>query len=70
MNSKRQLPQYALACEAMNDTDMVGNDTSTAQPYVKMISDENQRLGLLVERILQSATLERGEKSSYEKNGF
>ena len=26
-----------------------------------MISDENQRLGLLVERILQSATLERGE---------
>ncbi|MEJ6776935.1 MAG: HAMP domain-containing sensor histidine kinase [Crocinitomicaceae bacterium] len=58
---KTPISTISLACEAMNDSDMVGNNTSTAKPYVNMISDENQRLGLLVERILQSATLERGE---------
>lgn len=58
---KTPISTISLACEAMNDTDMVGNDTSSAQPYIKMINDENKRLELLVERILQSATLDRGE---------
>lgn len=58
---KTPISTISLACEAMNDSDMVGNDTSTVKPYVSMINDENKRLGLLVERILQSATLDRGE---------
>lgn len=59
---KTPISTISLACQAMSDSDMMGNyDQSTTQPYVKMISDENQRLSLLVERILQSATLEKGE---------
>lgn len=58
---KTPISTISLACEAMNDSDMVGSDTSSVSPYVNMINDENKRLGLLVERILQSATLDRGE---------
>lgn len=50
----------SLACEAMNDPDMMANPDSS-KPFVKMINDENRRLSVLVERILQSATLERGD---------
>ena len=50
----------SLACEAINDPDMMSNPES-AKPFVKMINDENRRLSVLVERILQSATLERGD---------
>ena len=50
----------SLACEAMNDADMIGSGNTNVQPYVKMITDENQRLSLLVERILQSASLDKG----------
>ena len=57
---KTPISTISLACEAMRDPDMVGQQTSV-QPYVKMIDDENKRLSLLVERILQSATLDRGE---------
>ncbi|MDX2362495.1 MAG: HAMP domain-containing sensor histidine kinase [Crocinitomicaceae bacterium] len=51
----------SLACEAMNDTDMVSKQEDAVQPYIKMINEENKRLSLLVERILQSATLDKGE---------
>ncbi len=51
----------SLACEAMNDKDMIGSDSTSVQPYVKMINDENNRLSLLVERILQSASLDKGD---------
>lgn len=50
----------SLACEAMNDSDMM-RDPDASKPFVKMINDENKRLSVLVERILQSATLERGD---------
>jgi two-component system phosphate regulon sensor histidine kinase PhoR len=57
---KTPISTISLACEAMSDTDMVksGDDV---KPYVKMIRDENGRLSTLVERILQSAVLEKGE---------
>ena len=58
---KTPISTISLACQAMNDTDMVGNEIGTTAPYVKMIGDENKRLSVLVERILQSAILERGE---------
>lgn len=58
---KTPISTISLACQAMNDSDMTTGDASSVQPYVKMINDENQRLSLLVERILQSATLDRGE---------
>ena len=58
---KTPISTISLACEAMNDSDMIGEETTSIQPYVKMINDENKRLGILVERILQSASLEKKE---------
>lgn len=57
---KTPISTISLACEAMSDPDMVKDGTSVT-PYVKMIYDENKRLSLLVERILQSAVIDRGE---------
>ena len=50
----------SLACQAMDDPDM-GAVSSTTTPYVKMIREENSRLGILVDAILQSNTIEKGE---------
>jgi len=58
---KTPISTISLACEAMSDQDMIKQGTSEIAPYVKMINEENKRLGLLVERILQSAVLDRGE---------
>jgi two-component system phosphate regulon sensor histidine kinase PhoR len=57
---KTPISTISLACEAMNDEGMMGQTINQTRPYVKMIDDENKRLGLLVERILQSAVLDRG----------
>lgn len=51
----------SLACQAMNDPDMMGEGAAQAQPFVKMIADENNRLGTLVDGILQSNTIEKGD---------
>lgn len=58
---KTPISTISLACQAMNDPDMAGNGIETIKPYVKMINDENQRLSLLVERILQSAIMDKGD---------
>ena len=59
---KTPISTISLACQAMNDKDMMGESAlETSAPYVKMISAENERLGVLVERILQSATLDKKE---------
>lgn len=58
---KTPISTISLACEAMNDSDVVSNMDEQTKPYVNMISEENKRLSLLVERILQSATLDKGE---------
>ena len=58
---KTPISTISLACQAMSDPDMMGGNTAQSAPFVKMINDENQRLSLLVERILQSAVMDRGE---------
>ena len=58
---KTPISTISLACQAMNDPDMLGSEVESIKPYVKMINDENQRLGLLVERILQSAIMDKGD---------
>jgi len=58
---KTPISTISLACQAMNDPDMMGGNLTTSAPFVKMIHDENERLSLLVERILQSAIMDRGE---------
>ena len=58
---KTPISTISLACEAMNDSDMVGKESNSTQPYIKMINEENKRLSLLVERILQSASIDKKE---------
>lgn len=58
---KTPISTISLACEAMSDPSMMGNNIEPSAPFVKMISEENKRLGNLVEAILQSAVIDRGE---------
>lgn len=58
---KTPISTISLACQAMSDSDMVQEQGQAITPYVKMIREENIRLELLVERILQSASLEKGD---------
>lgn len=58
---KTPISTISLACEAMSDTAMMAGQTEPAAPFVKMINEENRRLGTLVESILQSAVIDRGE---------
>lgn len=58
---KTPISTISLACEAMSDPDMMGESSKTSAPFVKMIQDENTRLHKLVEAILQSAAIDKGE---------
>lgn len=58
---KTPISTISLACEAMSDAAMMGGQTEPAAPFVKMITEENRRLSTLVEAILQSAVIDRGE---------
>lgn len=51
----------SLACEAAMDKDMNKNDLQSVMPFIKMINEENKRLSGLVEQILKSTILDRGE---------
>ena len=57
---KTPISTISLACEALNDKDIQKSDV-LYQNYINVINEENRRLGNLTERILQSATLEKGE---------
>lgn len=57
---KTPISTISLACQAMNDPDLM--NSSLKDKYVNMISEENNRLALLVENVLQSAV--------FEKEGF
>jgi two-component system phosphate regulon sensor histidine kinase PhoR len=59
---KTPISTISLACEALGDSDMVDeNSKQSISPFVKMIHQENKRLELLVESILHSAVIDKGE---------
>lgn len=59
---KTPISTISLACEALGDSDMVDeNSKQNISPFVKMIHQENKRLELLVESILNSAVIDKGE---------
>ncbi len=64
---KTPISTISLACEAMSDSQMMGSAVEKASPYVKMINEENKRLSLLVESILQSNVLEKGKINLQEE---
>jgi two-component system phosphate regulon sensor histidine kinase PhoR len=57
---KTPISTISLACEMLSDKDVSATD-GQRQNYIRMINDENKRLGTLVENVLQNAVIERGE---------
>lgn len=57
---KTPISTISLACEMLGDKTIEKSPERSAN-YVKMIGDENKRLSLLVENILQTAILDKGE---------
>ena len=55
---KTPISTISLACEALNDVDLCSDGTIKSN-YVNIIHQENQRLGMLVERVLKSATWDK-----------
>lgn len=57
---KTPISTISLACEALTDKDIQKSE-EVFDNYISMIKHENKRLETLVEHILQTATLERGQ---------
>lgn len=57
---KTPISTISLACEAIEDPD-IAKDTETMNSFISMISDENKRLGTLVEKVLQTSLLDKGK---------
>jgi two-component system phosphate regulon sensor histidine kinase PhoR len=55
---KTPISTISLAVEVLNDPTMSGNKALLGR-YLGMINEENKRLGMLVEEVLQSAALDR-----------
>jgi two-component system, OmpR family, phosphate regulon sensor histidine kinase PhoR len=57
---KTPISTISLACEVLNDKDMAANP-SVISRYLGIINDENKRLGTQVEKVLQTALMDKGE---------
>jgi two-component system phosphate regulon sensor histidine kinase PhoR len=57
---KTPISTISLACQAMYDKD-ISKSPGFYDNYVGIISEENNRLGSMAEKILQSAVLEKGQ---------
>lgn len=57
---KTPISTIALACEALNDPH-VDKTPEQMKTFIGMIRDENKRLGVLVENVLQSAVVDSGD---------
>src|SRR6056300_264517 len=57
---KTPISTISLACEALSDPEL-GKLEKVKNRYIGIINSENKRLGLLVEEVLQSAVLDKGD---------
>ena len=57
---KTPISTISLACEVLND-ETIQKPKEKIEKYIQMIADENKRLSLLVENILQTAILDKGK---------
>jgi two-component system, OmpR family, phosphate regulon sensor histidine kinase PhoR len=63
---KTPISTISLACEALNDKDLSSVE-QVHNNYINVISEENNRLGSLAEKILETAVLDKGQiKLNYE----
>jgi two-component system phosphate regulon sensor histidine kinase PhoR len=56
---KTPISTISLACEVLSDPTFASDENASTR-YIGMISEENKRLGMLVEEVLQSAVLDKG----------
>jgi two-component system, OmpR family, phosphate regulon sensor histidine kinase PhoR len=59
---KTPIATISLACDAIVEPALVSDQTSLNR-YSKMIKEENDRLGMMVENLLSAAAIEKGEYS-------
>jgi two-component system, OmpR family, phosphate regulon sensor histidine kinase PhoR len=64
---KTPIATVSLACEALSDPAMVA-EPSRYEKFLKMIKEENKRLSILVESILQTAVLDKGNIQLRKEN--
>ncbi len=57
---KTPISTISLACEVLNDKDM-GHNPTVVSRYLGIINEENKRLGTQVEKVLQTALMDKGE---------
>jgi len=57
---KTPISTISLACEVLMDVDL-NKSSKIKDKYIGIINDENKRLSVQVERVLQIATLEKGD---------
>ena len=57
---KTPISTIALACEALNDAD-IRAIPNLSDNYIQIIGEENKRLGIMAEKILQTAILDQGK---------
>ncbi|MCD4745810.1 MAG: HAMP domain-containing histidine kinase [Bacteroidales bacterium] len=57
---KTPISTISLACEALSDND-INKPKNLYDNYIKVINEENKRLGSMAEKILQSAALEQNQ---------
>jgi two-component system phosphate regulon sensor histidine kinase PhoR len=57
---KTPIATISLACEVLGDEEVKKSDISRDR-YIKMIREENNRLGMLVENVLRTSLFEQGQ---------
>jgi len=57
---KTPISTISLACQALNDND-VSKTQDLYDTYIRVINEENSRLGVMAEKILQTAILDKGQ---------
>jgi two-component system, OmpR family, phosphate regulon sensor histidine kinase PhoR len=57
---KTPISTISLACEALGDRDVRQSGEFT-ENYINMIREENKRLGMMAEKILQTAVIDKGQ---------
>lgn len=57
---KTPISTIGLACEALRDNDIQKSE-ALYNTYINMIDEENKRLSVMAEQVLQSAVMEKGE---------
>jgi two-component system, OmpR family, phosphate regulon sensor histidine kinase PhoR len=57
---KTPISTISLACQALSDPDIKGR-AGIVDNYIRVISDENKRLAMVVENVLRTAVMDKGE---------